>query len=212
MRLLWLHGIPGSGKTILASFIVQNIKRFCETSALSDTGWAYYYCYFGRNQDESHPLLRWIISQLWRQLKYIPGKLCSLYNLGTEPGYADLLEVFSTIVDKFRRVYIVVDALDESQDRRFLLDLLIRIASDDAFRKVSLLTTSRKELDIQRAFEGTCSSISLSNPLVDKDICVYVENQLKTDRKLSRWPEPLRRDIRDALTRGAKGMYVSHVG
>ncbi|PMD20101.1 hypothetical protein NA56DRAFT_574424, partial [Hyaloscypha hepaticicola] len=29
-RFLWLHGIPGAGKTILASFIVQNAQRFCE--------------------------------------------------------------------------------------------------------------------------------------------------------------------------------------
>jgi NACHT domain len=208
---LWLHGIPGAGKTILASFTIQNVQRFAEASNLSDIGWAYYYCYFGRNQDESHPFLRWIISQLCRQLKYIPEELRQLSNRGTEPGYNDLLEVLSTIFRRFRRVYIVIDAVDESQDRRFLLDLLIKTASDDAFEKVRLLVMSRKELDIQQAFEGICTSISLSNPLVDEDIRVYIENQLQTDRKLSRWPEPLKKDIRDALIKGAKGMYVPKV-
>jgi Cdc6-like AAA superfamily ATPase len=203
---LWLHGIPGAGKTILASYIVQNTQRFCEDSNLSHTGWAYYYCYYGRNQEETHPLLCWIISQLCRQLKYIPEKLRMLRNRGTEPGYEDLLEVLSSLVTKFRRVYIVLDALDESQDRKFLLDLLIKIASDDAFEKVRLLAMSRKELDIQKAFEGKCSSISLSNSLVDEDIRVYIESQLQTDRKLSRWPDSLKRDIRNALVKGAKGM------
>lgn len=208
IRLLWLHGIPGAGKTILASFVVQNIQRFCETSNLNNARWAYYYCYFGRNQDETYPLLCWIISQLCRQLKYIPEKLRLLNNRGTELGYRDLLEVLSTVIRRFRRVYIVIDALDESQDRKFLLDLLIKIASDDSFRNVSLLALSRKELDIQQAFEGLCSSISLSNPLVDKDIRVYIESQLQTDRKLSRWPNPLKIEIQHALTKGANGMYV----
>jgi hypothetical protein len=208
---LWLHGIPGAGKTILASFIIQNVQRFTEASNLDDIGWAYYYCYFGRNQDESYPFLRWIISQLCRQLKYIPEELRRLSNLGTEPGYNDLLELLFTMVGRFRRVYIVIDALDESQDRKFLLDLLIKIARDDAFEKVRLLAMSRKELDIQQAFEGICTSISLSNPLVDEDIRVYIENQLQTDRKLSRWPESLKRDIRDGLIKGAKGMYVPKV-
>jgi NACHT domain len=206
---LWLHGIPGAGKTILASFIIQEVKQFCDTSGLNDMGWAYYYCYFGRNQDESHHFLRWIINQLCRQLSYVPGNLVSFKSLGDEPSSADLLDVLSTIVKKFRRVYIVVDALDESQNRRFIVDLLVKIVGDDIFQNISLLTTSRKELDISRAFEGLCSSISLSNPLVDEDICTYVESQLQTDHKFSRWPVSVRKDIRNALTKGAKGMYVS---
>jgi hypothetical protein len=205
-RHLWLHGIPGAGKTILASFIIQDVKRFCESSGLGDLGWAYYYCYFGRNQDESHDFLCWIINQLCRQLKYVPQKLVSLKNLAAAPSLSDLLDILSTVVKKFRRVYIIVDALDESQDRRFILDLLVKIVGDDAFQNISLLTTSRKELDILQAFEGVCSSISLSNPLVDEDICTYVESQLQTDRKFSRWPVSLRTEIRNALTEGAKGM------
>jgi hypothetical protein len=47
---------------------------------------------------------------------------------------------------------------------------------DDDFQNISLLTTSRKELDILQALEGMSSSISLSNPLVGEDICTYVES------------------------------------
>lgn len=205
-RFLWLHGIPGAGKTILASFIIQEVKRFCNASGLSDLGWAYYYCYFGRNQDESRHFLCWIINQLCRQLKYVPGNLAALQNLGDEPSTTDLLNVLSILVKKFRRVYIVVDALDESRDRRFFLDLLIKIVGDENFQNISILVTSRKELDILQTLEGLCSSISLSNPLVDEDIRIYVESQLQTDHKFSRWPPFVRQEVRNALTKGAKGM------
>jgi hypothetical protein len=86
------------------------------------------------------------------------------------------------------------------------LDLLVKIVGDDDFQNISLLTTSRKELDILQALEGMSSSISLSNPLVGEDICTYVESQLQTDRKFSRWPVSVRKEIRNALTEGAKGM------
>src|SRR6202023_1408526 len=44
-RFLWLHGIPGSGKTILASFVIEDVKDICQQSAVNRQGWAYYYCY-----------------------------------------------------------------------------------------------------------------------------------------------------------------------
>src|SRR6266536_4322083 len=65
-RFLWLHGIPGAGKTVLLSFVVENIKRGCKDTAPDGTGWEYNYCYFGRDQDETPHLLRWVINQLCR--------------------------------------------------------------------------------------------------------------------------------------------------
>ncbi|KAE9369004.1 hypothetical protein N431DRAFT_415792, partial [Stipitochalara longipes BDJ] len=204
---LWLHGIPGAGKTILASFIVQNAQKFCEQSDLNDITSLYYYCYFGRNQDETNPFLRWIISQLCRQLKYIPEFLSVLSKRGVEPSSQDLLQVLVEVVSKFRRVYIIIDALDESQDRRSILDLLIKFVTDKDFEKISLLVSSREERNIHHAFNGLCTSMSLSNPQVDEDIRVYIENHLQIDRKLSRWTDSLKNDIRDALVKGAKGMF-----
>jgi hypothetical protein len=61
-RFLWLHGIPGAGKTVLASYVFQNVEALVEDSAPEVPGCAYYYCYFSRGQDESSHFLRWIIS------------------------------------------------------------------------------------------------------------------------------------------------------
>ncbi|PMD20100.1 hypothetical protein NA56DRAFT_660007 [Hyaloscypha hepaticicola] len=49
--------------------------------------------------------------------------------------------------------------------------------------------------------------MSLSNSHIDSDIRVYIEGELRIDRKLSRWPDSLKRDIRDALVKGANGMF-----
>jgi NACHT domain len=208
-RLLWIHGIPGAGKTVLASYIVEDIKRFCQTSAPSDAAWAYYYCYFGRQHDEAPHLLRWIINQLCRQSTYIPSQLIELYQQGGEPKTADLAKVLSMVLRRFQHVYVVLDALDESLNRQNLLDIIIQFASDHAFKKIKLLAMSRKEIDIESSFEELSISMSLSNPLVDEDIRIYVQRKLREDRKFRRWPVSLTANIERALVKGAKGMYVS---
>ena len=207
-RFLWLHGIPGSGKTVLASFIVENLKQFCKNSALHDTALAYYYFYFRREKDEASHLLRWVIAQLCRQSKCIPNQVRELYDAGVEPTTASLIAALSITVRCFNRVYLVLDALDESSNRPNLLDVILQVAGDANFKKIRLLAFSRKETDIERALEHISTGISLQNPRVDEDIRLYIQNQLCEDRKFSHWPKSLRAEIETALVKGAKGMYV----
>jgi hypothetical protein len=207
-RFLWIPGIPGAGKTVLASFIIQHIQRFCNEPNLGASGHVYYYCYFGRNQDETCPLLRWTISQLCRQLNEIPNKLRSLLAAGTEPGYIDLLELLVMILKRFECVYVVIDALDESQSRDNILNLLHHLATDLSSDKLRILATSRQERDVQRTLAQLGGNISMSNDLVDEDIALFIESQLQSDRRLRFWPDSLKREVKQALIKGAKGMYV----
>jgi hypothetical protein len=70
---LWLHGILGAGKTILASWLTEQVEDHCEHSTEVNAPCAstYYYCYFGHHQDEAVPFLRWIIVQLSRQAEIV---------------------------------------------------------------------------------------------------------------------------------------------
>jgi len=207
-RFLWLHGIPGAGKTILASFISEDVKAFCKDSTLESTGWAYYYCYFGHKQDETPHLLRWVISQLCRQMNAIPDEVRQLFLDGGSPPTRQLTVALGAVLRNYHRVYLVIDALDESLERERILNLLVSILDDYAFEKLQLLVMSRKEVDIERALLGVSVDISLSNPHVDEDIRVYIQNTLCENHKFSRWPEELRGEIETALVKGAKGMYV----
>lgn len=99
-----------------------------------------------------------------------------------------------------------MDGLDESRDRHNILDLLARMYHDRHFERIKIIAVSRKELDIERAFERVTVGISLSNPLVDEDIRKYIDSQLRSDPELSRWPQEVRLEIEEALANGAKGM------
>jgi hypothetical protein len=205
-----IHGIPGAGKTILASFIFEDVKTFCKYSALESTGWAYCYCYFGHKHDETPHLLRWIINQLCRQMNAIPDEVRRLFLDGGSPPVRELILALGAVLRSYHRVYLVIDALDESLERERILNLLVSVVDDDVFQKLQLLAISRKEVDIERALLSVSVNISLSNPHVDQDIRVYIQNTLRDNHKFSRWPVELRREIETELVKAAKGMYVFH--
>lgn len=116
-RFLWFHGIPGAGKTVLISYIIEDVKKYCDTIPTGDITYSYYYCYFGRNQDEVPHLLRWVINQLCRKIQYLPKEILDLYMINEQPSVPVLIQALSTVLRNFRRVYIIIDAFDESQKR-----------------------------------------------------------------------------------------------
>ena len=202
---LWLHGIPGAGKTVLLSSIVEKVQDYCKSQTPKDIACAYYYCYFHRSQDEAPHMLRWVLSQLCRQSNFVPDEVQELFHNGTEPGIPQLISALSAVLHRFRRVYVLVDALDESLDRRKLLNVLKTLMSSN-FRKLRVLAMSRKEQDIEQALQNISCDISLSNARVDEDIRLYVHNIIRNDQRFMGWSSSLRNDVEDSLVGGAKGM------
>jgi NACHT domain len=207
-RFLWLHGIPGAGKTVLSSHIIEDVKGHCKSSPTEQYGWTFYYCYFLREQDETTHFLRWILNQLCRQCNHIPEILLEHYNDGIQPSLKILLGALTTLVLRFSRVFVVIDALDESKNRSSILKLLTTIAEDHEFANVNLLVLSRNEIGIGKAIKSISTDISLSNSLVDEDIELYIQKELQDNAKFGRWTPALKSGVAAALTSGANDMYV----
>jgi Cdc6-like AAA superfamily ATPase len=205
---MWLHGIPGAGKTILASFVIEQLQDLSKISFLP-RGWCFYYCYHARNHDETTHFLRWVISQLSRQGSEISTASKALYQQGRDPDVSSLLMALEASLSMFESVFIVVDAVDESSNRENILETLRKLSSDSRFQKIQLLVTSRDEIDIRREFDDLSVSMSMSNPYVDDDIGIYVHVSLYSKSKNSKfrnWPHDLRHEVEGALVKGAKGM------
>jgi Cdc6-like AAA superfamily ATPase len=205
-RFFWFYGIPGAGKTVLLSHVIEDIKASCET----DVACTYYYCYFGRAQNEAPHLLRWVINQLSRLCQFIPDQLVNSFRSREEPSTAVLVKSLSELLGRFKVVYLLVDALDESLEKSKLLHVLSTLVGP-GFEKIRLVATSREEIDIKTAIGHISQNLSLSNPYVDEDIRIFVQNQLHVHPRLRGYPPDLQRKIETALVGGAKGMYVSGV-
>ncbi|KAI4671112.1 uncharacterized protein J4E88_009510 [Alternaria novae-zelandiae] len=211
---LWLYGIPGCGKTILSSTVVEHLQHHCGDDKRKVT--VYFYFDFNDAQKQIPELmLRSLLRQLLQHTITIPECVDALFaSCGDgqqQPPLHKLLTVAPQVMGQFTHVYIVLDALDECTQRPGLMDLLIAI---DGLRLdgVHLLMTSRKERDIETSLETFVvedNMISLQRDVVDEDILRFVQQKLDDDRRLEKWnknPE-VRQEIETALMRGAQGMF-----
>ena len=190
--LLWLHGIPGCGKTVLSSTIIQKTDDYCRHRS----GLLILYFYFDFNDIEKQQyekMIRSLIVQLFAQCVNIPPILESLYsscmNGQRQPAYDSLLSTLHTMMRDFRDTYLVLDALDECSKRKELLLCTEELAG---WRDLNLhiLTTSRREKDIEDSMEPLVDDqrrICIQSALVDSDIRAYVHSRLQVDRDLRRW-------------------------
>ncbi|USP80476.1 hypothetical protein yc1106_07750 [Curvularia clavata] len=214
VSFLWLYGIPGCGKTILSSAILQNILQHCEGDPAKVV--AYFFFDFNDKQKQNAELMvRSVICQLSQQCVEIPASLDTLFsscdNGQRQPSLHALLEVLQHMMRGFPFVYIVFDALDECYGRAELMDILETMSAWQLENSHTLLT-SRKERDIQSSLEKFIhkqDKICLQSKLVDKDIQKYVQQRLYDDKDLSRWKKDpaLRQDIETTLMKGAQGMF-----
>ena len=208
-QLLWLHGIPGCGKTILSSTVVEHIKAICKED--SQCQYIFYYFDFSDSKkQEVTCLLRSVLAQLAsRDLKTLKEieKLYQQNDCGKQqPDKKSLVSILLSVLRSSLRTYLIIDALDECSQRGEMLKMLSDIYRQCS-EEVNILVTSRKERDIELVLDGLASSsIDIKQTVVDADIRIYLKTCLVEDAKLKRWPSAVKEEMEDALVRGAHGM------
>ena len=206
-KSLWLHGIPGAGKTILCSTIIESVQSRCN----SDEICAFYYFDSISGQVEKQTVSA-MLSSLLAQVSAtteIEPEIRQLYERcgdgGRTPTVHEMTETLFAILRKGRRMYLILDALDECSERPLLLQVIEQILQLDG--DIHLLLTSRNEYDIQTALHSSVTVVSMEDKRVDPDIRIHVEQCLLKDPKLCKWDDKIKDEIVKELVSGAKGMY-----
>ncbi|OBT61015.1 hypothetical protein VE03_09611 [Pseudogymnoascus sp. 23342-1-I1] len=212
--IIWLHGIPGCGKTILSSTIIEDVFQHC----VSDPGKVVAYFYFDfKDEEKQNPelMVRSLICQLSRKCVKIPTSLELLFsscdNGKRYPSLDSQLKALEQMIQEYPQCYIILDALDECKDRAELMDTLSQITSWQV-DKLHVLVTSRKEREIETSLESLVQGqniICLESGLVDGDIQKYVRKRLLDDASLKKWQKysDVYREIEAALMNGPRGMF-----
>jgi hypothetical protein len=147
--------------------------------------------------------LRWIVSDLARKAEFVPPAVTdNRRHLGTE----NLFDALGALSERFDKVFITIDALDECQDRSAFFGLIRRIHSSPAHRRLRILATSRGEADIRRAFEPISTCLSMKNALLDQDIANYIRSQLSSDTAFEPWGDKFRHEVESCLVAKSTGM------
>ncbi|KAF8497412.1 hypothetical protein F5888DRAFT_281664 [Russula emetica] len=216
--LLWVHGKPGSGKSVLCSGIIEDIKSLRETGSAC---LPYFYCDFrDENKQSRRNLVLSILSQLAAQSDLrcdILSRLYSAHDDGRQkPNDRALMQCLKDMVSLPTQdsVYLIIDALDECPNnsgmpssREEVLDLVQDLA-DLHLPSVHICVTSRPEIDIRTTLEPLTSlSVSLhSQSGQTKDIMDYVSSVVYSDKKMRKWREEDKSLVVRILSERADGM------
>ncbi|KAJ6451255.1 ankyrin repeat-containing domain protein [Mycena sanguinolenta] len=178
---LWLHGISGSGKTVLSSMIIDKIRE--KQQKVNNLLCSLVY-------QLSIQLLCPALSKLWENCQ--KGEIL--------PTNDELLPVLEDFCGQ-KEIYLLVDALDESSERERLLKLLASILGAK-LPKMHLIVTSRTEItEFKVAKEAVLVSLTDS---VDGDIELYVRDELS---KMEGYIAKHKDVIRQELLKNGDGMF-----
>jgi len=151
---LWLHGIPGSGKTVLCSSIVGAVM---DSTAPGNRPLVLYHFFDFSTQDKRAVglFLRSFLAQAQipapRVLQPLQ-KLYESYHGGLQyPSDQELIDTLRAVLVNGGKTYIVIDAIDECMERDGLLKA-IQIFTNWNMDQLHILATSRMEGDIQDLF------------------------------------------------------------
>ncbi|KAI6818657.1 hypothetical protein KC340_g9491 [Hortaea werneckii] len=183
-RLLWCTGLPGAGKTYIASAIVDDLEIYAHHR---DVGLAYVFFERGREQlqDVNSP----IAALTWQLMARKPELLL---NLKQSLGYNRMSnlqrrELFCQACSSFEQIFLVVDALDELSAEVKVLHELIKhlvslVADASPFSTIKICLTSRENPSIWSMVENALSVAKKSAERVEfcaseDDIRTLVETE-----------------------------------
>jgi hypothetical protein len=170
-------------------------------------------------------MLRSLIVQLCGRRPDSPEalqKLGGFRDTTHQPGPDKLEAALQATTEGFEKVFLVIDALDEcpenNGERKILLKLIDSIQRWSS-NNLHFLCTSRKEMDIERAFQSLLKNQNASTidlhvhcKEVDRDIEIFITQTISSPTFASWSNVPtlknLRTKIQTELTEKAGGMYV----
>ncbi|KAG9757778.1 purine and uridine phosphorylase, partial [Aureobasidium melanogenum] len=210
---LWLSGIPGCGKTILSSSIIEDLQH----SSLAASAVLLYF-YFDFSDVRKQTLDDALRSLLWQLTKRGESSFREVEQLyksckdgENQPSTQSLIRTLESVLQVIGRVIVVLDVLDECTTRRDLLQWLAETAAKNS-SGIQIIATSRKEYDIEVAFAKWLTDdvmVSIQQLEMDKDIQAYVHNRIRSDPDLERWKDKpfVQNEIEVRLMKKAQGMF-----
>jgi len=209
---LWLHGIPGSGKTVLCSSIINDAVSYCSLRVNHHLAF-FYFSFSDEARQSTDACIRSVLRQLLLQRDTLPARVVDIWKKSghTQPALDTWREMLHAVVEGNRETFVLVDALDEcpslSGERERLLKFL-RSLVEMHLPSLHILVTSRKVSDVERVLGqlGHFGPFGIRNAEVDRDIVKYVEVEIGQDSVMQQWPAGLRHEVERELGSRANGM------
>jgi hypothetical protein len=204
---LWIKGVPGAGKSVIAASMIQHLR----TTNGSNTPVLYFFFrqIISANRRPRSPI-RDFLAQLLPYSTRLQGVLQPLKSTDIDDSSDETLWGYLlTGLSSVEKAYCVVDAMDEMEllpDNVFL-GRLNKLATFQP-NTVKLLMTSRPKQYLQSSLRDvSIVHISLEEDLVGKDIGLYLTHRLNQWTGL-RDQKILRETLISTISERSRGLFL----
>ena len=203
--VLWIQGIPGSGKSVVTANLIQTLKN--ENAPVL--------FFFSRriikSNSEPRHLVRDCLYQFLDHSITLQARLKRAIEqhpvIETVP-FHELWRMFLATLSTVPRVYVLFDALDELavEDGDFLQCLLeLGQKRPDS---IKLIITSRPLSSLQVVLKGPfLANLRLSGRMVEKDIATYITHRI-ADQQIRDLTTEDQSAIKDVLCQKVQGLFL----
>ncbi|KAK1754050.1 ankyrin repeat-containing domain protein [Echria macrotheca] len=203
--LLWVRGKPGCGKSVLAAVTITDLKLEVEP----DTALGYAFC---RRDEESFQDPTGIFGALARQISEHTPTLDPVLDMesraysSASPSRTAIRLIISSAIKAFKRVYLVVDALDECRDNDQLAKELRDLVENKGLPPVKVIVFSRNEYKIEQHL-GEYKQIEPDQGANEEDLKAYIQSRFPNDKKAD-GKKSANAEIREQCFLKADGMFL----
>ncbi|KAL8966210.1 MAG: hypothetical protein Q9183_003473 [Haloplaca sp. 2 TL-2023] len=200
--VLWCHGPPGSGKTVLVSEVIENLRQ--------DEGVGVAYIYFDYRV-HMHFSLEEMTAMLLRQLANarpeLPRVLDDFYDKfkaeSSTTQWQPLLKTFSLTSKGFAKTFVVVDALDECDP--YTVNAFLKL--------VGTLQTCSRVLVASRSHQGSIRNAFQATPQIQiiaqsSDMRSYILDTLTSNNGFGSFGAAFEDEIADKITQSSHHMFL----
>ncbi|GKU08442.1 hypothetical protein FLAG1_09784 [Fusarium langsethiae] len=210
-QTLFCPGMPGAGKTILTSIVVDFLYSKYGNDA--EIGITYIYCNYHRQHEQRiGDLLPSMLKQLTQCRSSVPESVRGLYDQHkskrTRPSVDQLLALLQSVVAMYSRVFIIIDALDECQSSdgcrtRFLSELFNLQTKYGA----NIFATSRHITEIVNCFKDSLSR-EIEIRASPDDVARYIEGHIGQLPSCVQQNRQLQEEIATGISESVNGMFL----
>ncbi|KAF4635278.1 hypothetical protein G7Y89_g2831 [Cudoniella acicularis] len=202
---LWIRGIPGSGKSVVAANLIKHLKSSSDAPVLF-----FFFRQIILSNRTPQSLIRDFLFQLLDYSAPLYSGLMKVMKAHPsidEVPFDELWKQFSTALEGMPKVYCVVDALDEMDaGHDEFVSSLLNLGRRNP-KSIKLALTGRQLPHLEVHLKGSCLvDLRLDRKNVDRDISIYISHRLQNCQVDLNSDEV--QIVKDAICERGKGLFL----
>lgn len=203
---LWVNGIPGSGKSVVAASLINDMLDNEKAPVLY-----FFFRYANLANRTPKQMIRDWLSQLLNHSPSLQLQLKDLIEKNHDHEavtFETLWSCFNSAATALPGLYCVADALDEMEGgNEWILPKLVSLGRQRP-ATLKVIITSRQSPHIVNVLkEPLVTSISLERGLIDQDIATYINHSISTQPAMGVQVEQSQL-VKDTIQRKANGLFI----